>query len=183
MENDVQQDLVIQARGGDKEALGLLYDEFLPIVYRRVCTLVPVTDAEDVTQEIFISMVRSINNFRGDAKFSTWLYNIVHRRVADYYRRNAAKLDEPEIDENIASNQDPIGVENELLLKQILYRLTYQQREIILLRIVDSLSFKEIAKKLDIELGAAKLRFYRAISSCKEKAAEMNLNDVTFSAA
>ena len=182
MEKDVQQDLALKAQGGDKEAIGALYDEFLPVVYRRVCTLVPLLDAEDVTQEIFISMVRSISNFRGDALFSTWLYNIVHRRVADYYRRNAEKLDQPEIDENIASDQTTIGLDNVLLLKQILNRLSYQQREIILLRIVDGLSFKEIAQKLEIELGAAKLRFYRAISSCKEKAAELQLNDVTFSA-
>ena len=181
MENENQQALAMKARDGDKEALGALYDAFLPIVYRRVCALVPVSDAEDVTQEIFISMVRSINNFRGDAKFSTWLFNIVHRRVADYYRRNTDKLNNAEIDENMPANHDAANLENELVLKQILNRLSHQQREIILLRIVDGLSFNEIAKKLEIQLGAAKLRFYRAIASCKEKVIEMNLNNVTFS--
>ena len=181
MDSKEHKNLVERSRNGDKEALGKLYDEFLPIVYKRVCALVPVVDAEDVTQEIFISMVRSINNFRGDSKFSTWLFNIVHRRVADYYRRNASKLDEPEIKDSMISDNDQNNIENIILLKQVLNKLSYQQREIILLRIVDGLSFNEVANKLQIETGAAKLRFYRAIKSCKNKFAEINLNNVTFS--
>ncbi|MBI9043620.1 MAG: RNA polymerase sigma factor [Anaerolineaceae bacterium] len=164
--------LAKSAQNGDQEALGLLYDRYFPKVYSRVCSLLPYTDAEDVTQEIFLSMVRSIQTFRGDSSFSTWLYNIVKRRVADYYRKHNRLMSdipmEPEIENQLPAVKN-IPEDEEILIKQVLAQLGEQDREIILLRLVDGLPFAEIAKHLQIELGAAKLRFYRAVKKCKEQ--------------
>jgi RNA polymerase sigma-70 factor (ECF subfamily) len=157
---------------GDSDAMGELFDHYLPKVYARVCTLVPQTDAEDVTQEIFMSLVRSIQSFRGDSAFSTWLYNIVKRRVADYYRKSSRQVQQVPIEDRefVASEGDSRITEEMLLLKQTLSMLPGGQREVILLRLVDGLPFSKIAAHLGIELGAAKVRFYRAVEACKKLA-------------
>ena len=178
--------LVKAAQAGNRTALGHLFDMYLPRVYRRICTLVPLTDAEDVTQEVFLSMVRSIHSFRGQSAFSTWLFNIIQRRVADYYRKNKRQIQEISIDQE-ESSKTPIVVEHtdlddEIITKKVLSMLSESQREIIYLRLVEGYPFNEIAEKLSIELGAAKLRFYRAVSACQEIFIQIQNGDVTFEA-
>jgi RNA polymerase sigma-70 factor (ECF subfamily) len=83
--------LVRAAQGGRLEAFNALCERYLPTVYRRVRYMVPVEDVEDVTQEIFIAVMKSLKNFRYEARFSTWLRTLVNRQVANYYRgRNPA---------------------------------------------------------------------------------------------
>jgi RNA polymerase sigma factor (sigma-70 family) len=84
--------LVKAARQGDRAAFRKLYDHYLPLIYARVCALVPLTDAEDVTQEVFLSVARSIHGFCSRSALSTWMNSIVGRRVADYYRRAARQV-------------------------------------------------------------------------------------------
>jgi RNA polymerase sigma-70 factor (ECF subfamily) len=173
--------LVTAAQQGGQTAFGQLYDHYLPRVYRRVCSLVPESDVEDVTQEIWISVARSIGNFRGGSSFSTWLYRIVKRRIADYYRkdaRQAAQVPLEDVDHKMSAN--PLsGMGDALLMRQALRAIPESHREIILLRLADGLPFDEVAQRLDLSLGAAKMRFYRAVESCQEKVKELE-SDVTF---
>ncbi len=78
--------LLEQVRNGDSEALGNLVESYLPRVYNIVQSLVPESDAEDVTQEIFLSLVNSIWKFEPRSTFSTLLYRIANNKIADYYR-------------------------------------------------------------------------------------------------
>ncbi|MCJ7624762.1 MAG: RNA polymerase sigma factor [Anaerolineaceae bacterium] len=172
MNNSHEIALARAAQKGDRDAMGELFDHYLPKVYARVCTLVPQTDTEDVTQEIFMSLVRSIQSFRGDSSFSTWLYNIVKRRVADYYRKFYRQVSQVPIEDHefISNVGNTRNIEEMLVLKEVLSMLAGGQREVILLRLVDGLPFSEIAAHLGLELGAAKVRFYRAIKACKKLA-------------
>lgn len=61
----------------------------LPRVYRRVCAMVPQAEAVDVTQDVFMSLLRSLPNFKGDPSFSTWVNNIIKGGIVDYYRRSS----------------------------------------------------------------------------------------------
>jgi len=174
--------IIEAAQQGNQAAFGELYDHYLTKVYRRVYSLVPETDVEDVTQEIFISVARSIGGFRGGSSFSTWLYRIVKRRVADYYRKRERQVEQVELEKaSQTPGHNPLGdAADQLLLQQALRALPESHREIILLRLVDGLPFQEVADRLGIKLGAAKLRFYRAIDTCKGKIAEFDA-EVTFS--
>jgi RNA polymerase sigma-70 factor (ECF subfamily) len=162
---------VAQARRGDRAAFGELYDRYLPSVYARVCALVPRTDAEDVTQDVFVSVARSIHTFRGDSAFATWVHTIVRRRAADYHRRAARRVQQVPLDEEgDAGSDEPLGtVEEELAVKRLLLALPERQREVILLRLVEGLPFAEVAARLGIRVGAAKVRYYRAIAACRER--------------
>ena len=176
--------MVKAAQQGDRAAFRQLYDHYLPLIYARVCALVPLTDAEDVTQEIFLSVARSIHGFRSRSTLSTWMNSIVGRRVADYYRRAARQVPQvPLADDCDVPAEGNLGsVEDELVVKQVLYSLPEHQREVILLRLVEELSLKEVASQLGIKVGAAKVRFYRAIAACRQLLAEAGSQDVTFSA-
>jgi RNA polymerase sigma factor (sigma-70 family) len=176
--------LVKAAQQGDRAAYRQLYDHYLPLIYARVCALVPLTDAEDVTQEIFLSVARSIHGFRSRSTLSTWMDSIVGRRVADYYRRAARQVPQVPLadDCDVPTEANPGSLEDELVVKQVLYSIPEHQREVILLRLVEELPFKEVASRLGIKVGAAKVRFYRAIAACRQKLAETGSQDVTFSA-
>lgn len=78
--------LVERLKNGDRASLDVLVKAYLPRTYRKVRRLVPESDAEDVRQEIFLSLVDSIDDFEGRSTFATWLHKITMNRVSDYYR-------------------------------------------------------------------------------------------------
>lgn len=174
------EELVRRAQQGSLEAFTDLYERYLPMVYRRVRYVVPETDVEDVTQEIFITVMRSLGSFKGNAKFSTWLRTLISRRVADYYRsRNPAEMelekDVSEVDEgalgsNAISQAGPL--DDIITLRRALKELPEDYQEIVLLRFVDGLQFHEIARERGQSLEAAKSLFRRAIAALRKHVVE-----------
>ena len=86
--------LIDLVQRGDQEAFNMLYSRHFQAVYQRVRYTIPDTDVDDLTQDIFIAVMRSIASFEGRAKFSTWLRTLINRHVADYYRKRERKLEE-----------------------------------------------------------------------------------------
>jgi RNA polymerase sigma factor (sigma-70 family) len=183
-DQEEERGLVEAAQAGDQAAFRQLYDHYLPLVYARVCALVPRSDAEDVTQEVILSVARSIRSFHGRSAFFTWVNSILKRRVADYYRRTSRQVPQVPLAEggDAPAGNDLECLEEDLVVKQVLHSLPGHQREVILLRLVDELPFKEVATRLGIQVGAAKMRFYRAIAACQERLAETEDRDVAFAA-
>ena len=103
-------------------------------------------DALDISQEAFLKAYHSLPSFRGEGKFSVWLYRIVSNTCLDFLRsrsrRNEVSLSEA--------------------LQRGLLRLPEDQRKILLLREIEGLSYDEIARVLSIEGGTVKSRIYRA---------------------
>jgi RNA polymerase sigma-70 factor (ECF subfamily) len=176
-----EQTLIAAAQQGEQAAFGHLYDYYFPKVFGRVCSLVPREAADDVTQEIFISIARSLDSFGGRSSFSTWVYRIVKRRVADFYRARSRKVEKiPLEDVPEPAAENPFNaVADQMLLQKALRSLPESHREIILLRLADGLPFQAIADHLKISLAAAKMRFYRAIEGCQETIQSLQ-DDVTF---
>ena len=133
-------------------------------------------DAEDVTQEAFLKAYRSLSSFRGDSKFSVWLYRIVSNLCLDLLRsrqrRPAQSLtvedDEGEIDElEIADERfSPEKLLDRKLTKESVQRglasLPDDARQILLLRELQGLSYEEIGQTLGLEPGTVKSRIFRA---------------------
>ncbi|MEP7238716.1 MAG: sigma factor, partial [Ferruginibacter sp.] len=72
-----QPELVLQLQQGDESAFTKLVDEWQDMVFNTVLSIVQHTDdADDITQEVFIQVYQSVSSFKGNAKFSTWLYRI-----------------------------------------------------------------------------------------------------------
>lgn len=164
--------LVQSAQDGNRDAFLVLYNRYLPKVYNRVKSRIPPQDAEDVTQEIFIAVVKSLPRFERRSKFNTWLYTIVNRQIADYHRRyyrssekHSISIDTPE-GQSVSVGGE--GIDDMILIQQALEQLKDDYQEVILLRFADGLPFAEVAKKMNRSLEATKSLYRRAIQAMTE---------------
>jgi RNA polymerase sigma-70 factor (ECF subfamily) len=167
--------LARQAQQGDREAFLKLYDLYLHKVYNRVKSKVPHQYAEDVTQEIFIAVIRSLDGFEQRSRFSTWLFTIVNRQIADFYRqrypvaeRQAVSLDQVE-SLRIAADNPPADSDERVLIQNALNRLPEHYQDVILMRFADGLTFAEIAEQRGQSLEAVKSLYRRAIQTLREQ--------------
>ena len=153
-------------------------------------------DAADMAQEAFIKAYNSLSGYRGDSKFSVWLYRIVSNVCLDFLRakkrRQTVSLsvtddDGEDTELDIADeSQSP-----ELLLERALTRdavrrgldaLLPDYRQILLLREIQGLSYDEISLALDLEVGTVKSRIFRARKKlCAFLIADGNIPDLTSS--
>ena len=151
------------------------------IVYR---VLGDREEAEDVAQEVFVAVFKHVDGFRGDSKFSTWLFRIAtnraKNRVKYLARRNHQK--HQDIDDTPESNieENPVGgktsrpdkkaMGNELqeIVQEGLQELNDKHRTVIVLRDVENLTYTEISEVLEVAEGTVKSRLYRARSQLKD---------------
>jgi RNA polymerase sigma-70 factor (ECF subfamily) len=154
--------LVERVQRGDRDAFEALCERYLPIVYNRLRALLPPEAVEDVTQEVFVAVLRGIQRYRGRSLFRTWLSGVIRHKVADYYRRSHRHSREIALEEGFQGGRAD-GWEEQAHVRMALYRLPARYQEVLLLRFVEGRSFSEIAEILDISLEAAKSRYRRAV--------------------
>ena len=133
-------------------------------------------EAEEIAQEAFLRAHRSLPEFRGDSRLSTWLYAIVSRlclsRLASSDRRVVA--DSEEILLRIADPRGgpEVGAERgelESALHRAIAELAEERRVVVILRDLEGLSYEEIASALSLELGTVRSRLHRARMDLKDK--------------
>jgi RNA polymerase sigma-70 factor (ECF subfamily) len=165
--------LVSRAQTGQKEAFGLLYEEYEGRVYRYVFARTSqVEQAEDLTQEVFVRAFDSIRSYRDCGKpFSNWLLRIAHNLVIDHYRWLAKHRSIELADLQPASDDDPVAeVEKNAEIKRILEavpNLTPGQREVISLRFGAGLHLAEAAAVMKKSIGAVKMLQHQAVRRLK----------------
>lgn len=169
--------IVRKVLGGDANAFETLVLEYEKNVYNIALRMTGNSeDAADMTQEAFIKAYNSLQSFRGDSKFSVWLYRIVSNVCLDFLR---SKNRRPTVslsveDDDGEDAQLDVADESqspELLLDRKLTRdsvrrgldsLSPDYRQILLLREIQGLSYDEIAQALSLEVGTVKSRIFRA---------------------
>ena len=129
-------------------------------------------EADDITQEVFIRVYKSINDFRGESSFFTYLYRIAINLSLNYLNRNkrvsSRKGDfETEV-YKISSNERSVDKvfddkRNEKLLKSAIEELPTQQRAVFVLRFYDNLPYEEISKIMNKTTGGLKANYFHAI--------------------
>jgi len=132
-----------------------------------------------VTQEIFIAVLKSLGSFRGQAKFSTWLWTITNRKIVDYYRSRKSRLTEQDDYEEVVTRNSPIPtsrIEDEqedlAVVQQALGTLPQNYQDILLMRFVDEIPFNEIALHNGQSLEATKSLFRRSVAALAKKMEE-----------
>jgi len=161
--------LVMAAQDGSKEAFLTLYNRYLKRVYNRVKSRIPHEDAEDVTQDIFIAVVRALQNFEHRSSFSTWLFTIVNRQIADYYRhryrQGKNKTISIEGTEGLEIQAENKNLDEMVVIQQALHKIPENYQEVILMRFADGLTFSEIATQKGQSLEAVKSLYRRAVQA------------------
>ncbi len=164
--------LIARASAGDRAALGELYQRYVAEIYRYMLyrTGEPMA-AEDVTAEVFASMITSIARYepRG-VPFRAWLFRIARARLADHWRsyeRHAGR--QVLLSEALASvlAGDAPEYHDYTPLVQALAYLTELEREVVLLRFAGGLSNEEIAGVVGSNVNAVKGRLHRALKKLR----------------
>lgn len=169
------------AKMGKQDAFAVLYERFLPAVYARVRFKVPETDVEDVTQEVFIAILKSLHSFRAQSKFGTWVRTITNRKIVDYHRSRAALFaDKHEDYESFAASdyaeQKELTHQRDDLssIQAALVQLPQNYQDILLMRFVDNMPFSEIAQHNGQSLEATKSLFRRSVAALSDKLQEQH---------
>ena len=158
-----EESLVRRAQHRDPEAFARLYEAYFDKIYRYVAFKIGnETEAEDMTQQVFLKALQSISSFRWRGiPFSAWLFRIAHNQVVDYFRKKTKRVTVPIGDLPVVANEDnpQLMAERKLDIEQLLSatgRLTEAQREVISLRFTGELSVAEVAKIMGKSQGAVK---------------------------
>lgn len=146
-----------------------IYREYALPVYKYLCTLTGDGQlAEELTQEVFYQAVRSIHRYNGECTLLVWLCQIGKHRYYDYLKKEKRRSPGP-IGEDfpaVAPAEDPqLALEAKdgmLRLYSAIHALDEPQREVVLLRILGDLSFKEIGQIMGKSENWARVNFYRA---------------------
>lgn len=186
-----EEELIKKASGGDSEAFGRLVEKYEGMVYNIIIgDIGRCEDAYDISQEVFIKAYRSINSFRGDCKFSTWIYRICINACRDYirYKSKDKYISMSEYDENTYERQldiaDDVSKEPESIserkekieyVRLAISSLNPIHRRIIILRDIEGYSYDEISEMLSLEEGTVKSRINRARHAIKDFLSQRNI--------
>mgnify|MGYP003291188251 FL=1 len=166
--------LISRARGGDRDAFGELVEKYRDNVYRlayRMCG--NAYDADEAAQEAFVAAWRALPNFRGDAKFSTWLYRLTTNAAIDVMRREKRHQtvgdgEMVDLADDADSPQETVErTEQQEAVQKALAALSEEYREVLLLRYMEDLDYAEIAEVLQLPSGTVKSRINRAKAALK----------------
>ncbi|MBS1913115.1 MAG: RNA polymerase sigma factor [Bacteroidetes bacterium] len=172
-------DLVLASINGSTPAFDELVERYRIKVLRLVTSMLGASvDCEDVAQDIFVKVYLSLNKFRGDSSFSTYLYTVTTNRCRDELRR--AKLrkffsfDEwfaggGESEHTQENGQRLDGEEQRDAMRRAMKRLPVQTQMLLHLREVEELSYKELADVFGVEIGTIKSRLARARDRLREE--------------
>jgi len=169
-----EESLVQRAQQRDEEAFSILYDEYFDKIYRyMVFKIGDQTEAEDLTQQVFIKALQSISSFRWKGiPFSAWLFRIAHNQMVDYLRKKKKYATAPLNDSLAGSDIDPQqAVERKQDIEQLLSatkQLTDAQREVISLRFAGELSIAQVARIMGKNEGAVKALQHSAIVALRK---------------
>ena len=168
------EELVVQIGAtGNTQMFGFLYDRYAQKVYNKCYGFVKNADeAQDLAQEVFLKLYIQLNSFKGDSKFSTWLYSLTYNFCVNYVNRDKGRkmrrasdtLDDHEY--HLAAIVD---IEDERLyelkaskLEQALELIEPEDKAILLLKYQDDVSIKDLQVLLSLGESAVKMRLKRA---------------------
>ena len=171
-----EKEIIGRVLGGDTEAFSELVTRYEKTVYNLALRMVgDRSDAADMAQEAFVKAWTNLPSYRGESRFSAWLYRITTNVCLDFLRHKSRR---PQVSLSTSDDDeerqldipDPKSMPEELLMKKLgmeavhrgLERLPPKHRQILVMRELGGLSYSEIAAQLSLEEGTVKSRIFRA---------------------
>ncbi len=186
-ETDDDRDIVERCVRGDREAFDILVEKYYKKIYNLAYRFVGDSEeASDLAQEVFTAAYKNLKKFRGDAKFSTWLFQIATNRGKNrfkylkrrgYFANRGQANGEEERDSlqraipDLTTNPETILASKQIqkIVQDAINDLDPDHKEIVILRDIEGFSYEEIARMLDLPEGTTKSRLHRARMVVKEK--------------
>ena len=163
-------DLIRAAAAGDAAAFEQLYQQH----YRRVYSLClrmlsSTTQAEDLTQEVFLQVFRKLGSFRGDSQFTTWLHRLTVNQVLMHFRKRGVRLEqtteEGEVPVQIVKgteNPNAMPVVDRIALDKAIAQLPPGYKTVFTLHDIEGHEHEEIARMLGCSVGTSKSQLHKA---------------------
>lgn len=171
-----EHEIILRARQGDHGAFRVLVERYMKHAYNIAYGFVNNhIDADDIAQESFVKVYQSINGFRGDSNFNTWLYRIVTNLSLNRLRQK--KMNRSLSIDTMNEMMLPCAVmpddgsrsEIRNNLERALHELPTLQRAVVILRHFNGLSTKEVSQILHCSEGTVKTHLHRGLKKMKEK--------------
>lgn len=163
-------ELCAMAAAGSIAAFELIYGRYHRRTYSLCLRMTgSQSEAEDLTQEVFIQLFRKAGSFRGDSAFSTWLHRLTVNQVLMHFRRRSFKNEKTsesgELPEQMAvgtSNPNRMQVVDRIALKKAISLLPVGYKSVFILHDVEGFEHEEVARRLGISIGTSKSQLHKA---------------------
>lgn len=168
--------IIDKLRQGDPAAFNVFVTRYRDEVF-RICyrILLNADDADDIAQEVFIEVMRSVGQFRGDSSITTWLYRIATNKALNLLKRRSRFSIWSALEEKASQHPDSALAsdfiefsETELALRAALDQLSPDQRVALTLHRYEDLSYQEIAETMQITVNAVGVLINRARNNLKK---------------
>jgi RNA polymerase sigma-70 factor (ECF subfamily) len=172
-----EDDALVRASQGDKEAFGILYERYVERIFNYIYYRTGnVHDAEDLTARVFYRALNHIHNYtdRG-VPFSAWLYRIAHNLVANWHRDRSRHQEIPLSDaptlqyRGAAPETAIVQTEEQEALLRIIRHLPSERQHLLILKFVEHLSNEEIGQVMGRSEGAIKSLYHRILLALREE--------------
>lgn len=172
--------LIADCLAGHTSAFGVLVRRYQDRLYNSVVRMVDnAEDAADVVQDAFLNAYQSLNSFKGDSEFFTWLYRIAFNAAISLKRKRKTVLSFNAGDDRItAEPADPSDLfrpgvalersEEDAQLQAALNRLSPEHRAVLILKELEGQKYEDIAQVLDVPVGTVRSRLHRARMELRE---------------
>lgn len=160
--------LIAHAQSGNAEAVTELYQTHVDRIYRYVAYRVPDTEAEDITSDVFTTMVTDLGKYiYTGAPFESWLYSIARARIADFHRKrrqDVEEINEQIADQTLQPEERMVQTQEYETIKNALGQLSAAEQEILILRFVERLGHDKVAEITGKSLAAVRTMQHRALT-------------------
>ena len=168
-----EKSIIEACQKGDREQFALLYDHYVKRIYRFIYFKVLQKEtAEDLTSKAFLKALQGIHTFDPERNFSAWIYSIARNTVIDHFRKERSSIPIEDVWDLAGDTHAKIetDAENRRKFREVekhLKALTPEQREIVILRIWEDMSYREIATAIGKSEDNCKVIFSRAIAKLR----------------
>ena len=166
--------LMSAIRDGDVAKLGILFDRHAKPLFEFFSRLTGDRgSSDDLVQDVFFRILKYRQTFRGDGKFTTWMYNIARNARIDHFRKHRGETALPEEPNEIPGSapfpsHELQKQQEAATLKRALYMLSEEKREVLVLSRYQDMKYEQIAELLGCEIGTVKGRVHRAVKDLRE---------------
>jgi len=169
-------------KNGDLQQASVLFDRYHKRIYNFLArTTLDRALAEDLTQNVFLRMIKYRNSYKEGNRFQSWIYQVARNVFADHYQahknRNSNFVSVEKMSDTMNDRTEEIDQEErEKILHRSLERLNDEQRELLVLTRFQHMKYEEVAELLDTTVANVKVRVHRAIAKLREHYFELEKN-------
>jgi len=159
-------DLVRQVRDGDQGAFADLYQRYARVVHGLLLARVPVADADDLVQDVFLTAWKRLDSLRDPGAFGGWLLMIARNRAADFHRQADEQVELPE---TLTAHDATAERAEALSILAVVRTLPDAYRDTLVLRLVEGLTGAEIAERTGLTAASVRVNLHRGMKLLREK--------------